>query len=142
MDECATGRVSCPPFRQCVNTFGSYICKCHKGFDLTHIAGKYQCHGNEPQPSLCSVSSWDVEALSPAVVTGVRGRGGCWRYVTQKPRATIWWFWMHGCFVSSVYLLVLCGPYKKKFFFRNYIFDAIILLSRINVFFSHFLMQT
>ncbi|XP_045655178.1 nephronectin isoform X3 [Ursus americanus] len=44
VDECATGRVSCPPFRQCVNTFGSYICKCHKGFDLTHIAGKYQCH--------------------------------------------------------------------------------------------------
>ncbi|XP_032110751.1 nephronectin isoform X5 [Sapajus apella] len=44
VDECATGRASCPRFRQCVNTFGSYICKCHKGFDLMYIGGKYQCH--------------------------------------------------------------------------------------------------
>ncbi|XP_023439755.1 nephronectin isoform X7 [Dasypus novemcinctus] len=44
IDECATGRASCPRFRQCVNTFGSYICKCHKGFDLMYIGGKYQCH--------------------------------------------------------------------------------------------------
>ncbi|XP_070117725.1 nephronectin isoform X12 [Equus caballus] len=44
VDECATGRASCPRFRQCVNTFGSYVCKCHKGFDLMYIGGKYQCH--------------------------------------------------------------------------------------------------
>ncbi|XP_015266008.1 PREDICTED: nephronectin isoform X4 [Gekko japonicus] len=44
VDECATGRVTCPRFRKCVNTFGSYICKCHKGFDLMYIGGKYQCH--------------------------------------------------------------------------------------------------
>ncbi|KAF6131786.1 nephronectin [Phyllostomus discolor] len=44
VDECATGRASCPRFRQCVNTFGSYICKCHTGFDLMYIGGKYQCH--------------------------------------------------------------------------------------------------
>ncbi|XP_031965589.1 nephronectin isoform X3 [Corvus moneduloides] len=43
-DECATGRVLCPRFRHCVNTFGSYICRCHKGFDLMYIGGKYQCH--------------------------------------------------------------------------------------------------
>ncbi|XP_072784644.1 nephronectin isoform X4 [Taeniopygia guttata] len=44
IDECATGRVLCPRFRHCVNTFGSYICRCHKGFDLMYIGGKYQCH--------------------------------------------------------------------------------------------------
>ncbi|XP_035950653.1 nephronectin isoform X6 [Halichoerus grypus] len=44
VDECATGSASCPRFRQCVNTFGSYICKCQKGFDLMYIGGKYQCH--------------------------------------------------------------------------------------------------
>ncbi|XP_010017549.1 PREDICTED: nephronectin, partial [Nestor notabilis] len=44
IDECATGRVICPQFRHCVNTFGSYICRCHKGFDLMYIGGKYQCH--------------------------------------------------------------------------------------------------
>lgn len=35
----------CPRFRKCVNTFGSYICKCHEGFDLQYINGKYQCLG-------------------------------------------------------------------------------------------------
>uniref|UniRef100_A0A8C7E9H9 Nephronectin n=1 Tax=Nothoprocta perdicaria TaxID=30464 RepID=A0A8C7E9H9_NOTPE len=44
IDECATGRVICPRFRHCINTFGSYICRCHKGFDLMYIGGKYQCH--------------------------------------------------------------------------------------------------
>ncbi|XP_036887760.1 nephronectin isoform X3 [Sturnira hondurensis] len=44
VDECASGRASCPRFRQCVNTFGSYVCKCHTGFDLMYIGGKYQCH--------------------------------------------------------------------------------------------------
>uniref|UniRef100_A0A8D0L551 Nephronectin n=1 Tax=Sphenodon punctatus TaxID=8508 RepID=A0A8D0L551_SPHPU len=44
VDECATERVACPRFRKCMNTFGSYICKCHKGFDLMYIGGKYQCY--------------------------------------------------------------------------------------------------
>ncbi|NWZ75962.1 NPNT protein, partial [Poecile atricapillus] len=44
IDECTAGRVLCPRFRHCVNTFGSYICRCHKGFDLMYIGGKYQCH--------------------------------------------------------------------------------------------------
>uniref|UniRef100_A0A3Q4AU46 Uncharacterized protein n=1 Tax=Mola mola TaxID=94237 RepID=A0A3Q4AU46_MOLML len=30
-------------FRKCINTFGSYICKCHEGFDLQYFNGKYQC---------------------------------------------------------------------------------------------------
>ncbi|XP_019717427.1 nephronectin a isoform X5 [Hippocampus comes] len=43
VDECATGIAVCPRFRKCINTFGSYICKCHDGFDLQYINGKYQC---------------------------------------------------------------------------------------------------
>ncbi|KAG7461774.1 hypothetical protein MATL_G00194660 [Megalops atlanticus] len=43
IDECATGRAVCPRFRKCINTFGSYICKCHEGFELQYINGKYQC---------------------------------------------------------------------------------------------------
>ncbi|KAI5609292.1 nephronectin precursor, partial [Silurus asotus] len=43
IDECATGMAKCPRFRKCVNTFGSYICKCHKGFELRYINGKYHC---------------------------------------------------------------------------------------------------
>lgn len=45
VDECATGIAVCPRFRKCINTFGSYICKCHEGFDLQYINGKYQCIG-------------------------------------------------------------------------------------------------
>ncbi|XP_010886827.2 nephronectin a isoform X2 [Esox lucius] len=43
VDECVSGSAACPRFRKCINTFGSYICKCHQGFDLQYINGKYQC---------------------------------------------------------------------------------------------------
>ncbi|XP_041040620.1 nephronectin a isoform X1 [Carcharodon carcharias] len=43
VDECATGRVVCPRFRKCINTFGSYYCKCHDGFELRYYNGKYRC---------------------------------------------------------------------------------------------------
>uniref|UniRef100_A0A3Q2EHS6 Nephronectin a n=1 Tax=Cyprinodon variegatus TaxID=28743 RepID=A0A3Q2EHS6_CYPVA len=43
VDECAAGIAVCPRFRKCINTFGSYICKCHEGFDLQYVSGKYQC---------------------------------------------------------------------------------------------------
>ncbi|KYO24459.1 nephronectin isoform B [Alligator mississippiensis] len=60
VDECATGRVICPRFRKCVNTFGSYICKCHKGFDLMYIGGKYQCHDIDE----CSVGQYQCGGFS------------------------------------------------------------------------------
>ncbi|KAK1345680.1 hypothetical protein QTO34_008144 [Cnephaeus nilssonii] len=60
VDECATGRVSCPRFRQCVNTFGSYICKCHKGFDLMYIGGKYQCHDIDE----CSLGQYQCSSFA------------------------------------------------------------------------------
>ncbi|XP_072440000.1 nephronectin a isoform X3 [Chiloscyllium punctatum] len=43
VDECATGSVVCPRFRKCINTFGSYYCKCHDGFELRYYNGKYRC---------------------------------------------------------------------------------------------------
>uniref|UniRef100_A0A8C1NKJ4 Nephronectin-like n=1 Tax=Cyprinus carpio TaxID=7962 RepID=A0A8C1NKJ4_CYPCA len=43
VDECVSGQASCPRFRKCVNTFGSYVCRCHEGFELRHINGKYHC---------------------------------------------------------------------------------------------------
>uniref|UniRef100_A0A8B9WXV2 EGF like domain multiple 6 n=1 Tax=Bos mutus grunniens TaxID=30521 RepID=A0A8B9WXV2_BOSMU len=33
----------CPYNRRCVNTFGSYYCKCHVGFKLKYISGQYDC---------------------------------------------------------------------------------------------------
>ncbi|XP_066487941.1 nephronectin isoform X2 [Tiliqua scincoides] len=60
VDECASGRVSCPRFRKCVNTFGSYICKCHKGFDLMYIGGKYQCHDIDE----CSLGQYQCGGFS------------------------------------------------------------------------------
>ncbi|XP_029314869.1 epidermal growth factor-like protein 6 [Cottoperca gobio] len=43
IDECVTGRNLCPYNRQCVNTFGSYFCKCQDGYDLKYVDGKYDC---------------------------------------------------------------------------------------------------
>ncbi|XP_044221994.1 epidermal growth factor-like protein 6 isoform X3 [Thunnus albacares] len=43
IDECVTGKNLCPYNRQCVNTFGSYYCKCQDGYDLKYINGKYDC---------------------------------------------------------------------------------------------------
>ncbi|XP_007495899.1 nephronectin isoform X4 [Monodelphis domestica] len=60
VDECATGRALCPRFRQCVNTFGSYICKCQKGFDLMYIGGKYQCHDIDE----CSLGQYQCSSFA------------------------------------------------------------------------------
>ncbi|TNN51885.1 Epidermal growth factor-like protein 6 [Liparis tanakae] len=43
IDECVTGKNLCPHDRQCVNTFGSYFCKCQEGYDLKYVEGKYDC---------------------------------------------------------------------------------------------------
>ncbi|XP_036431437.1 LOW QUALITY PROTEIN: epidermal growth factor-like protein 6 [Colossoma macropomum] len=43
IDECVTGKNQCPYNRQCVNTFGSYYCKCQGGYDLKYVNGKYDC---------------------------------------------------------------------------------------------------
>ncbi|KAL7881197.1 hypothetical protein AOLI_G00080450 [Acnodon oligacanthus] len=43
IDECVTGKNQCPYNRQCVNTFGSYYCKCQGGYDLKYVDGKYDC---------------------------------------------------------------------------------------------------
>ncbi|XP_055987262.1 epidermal growth factor-like protein 6 [Sorex fumeus] len=43
IDECASGKSVCPYNRRCVNTFGSYYCKCHIGFELKYISGRYDC---------------------------------------------------------------------------------------------------
>uniref|UniRef100_W5MV34 EGF-like-domain, multiple 6 n=1 Tax=Lepisosteus oculatus TaxID=7918 RepID=W5MV34_LEPOC len=43
VDECSTGKRLCPYNRRCVNTFGSYYCKCQIGFDLEYVDGKYDC---------------------------------------------------------------------------------------------------
>ncbi|KAM6978551.1 epidermal growth factor-like protein 6 isoform 3-T3 [Tautogolabrus adspersus] len=43
IDECVTGNNLCPYNKQCVNTFGSYFCKCQDGYDLKYVDGKYDC---------------------------------------------------------------------------------------------------
>lgn len=45
INECVSGKAVCPYNRRCVNTFGSYYCKCHVGFELKYISGRYDCVG-------------------------------------------------------------------------------------------------
>uniref|UniRef100_A0A8C6VFN1 Nephronectin n=1 Tax=Naja naja TaxID=35670 RepID=A0A8C6VFN1_NAJNA len=92
VDECITGSVTCPRFRKCVNTFGSYICKCHKGFDLMYIGGRYQCHDIDE----CSLGQYQCGGYSQCYNTlgsykckckeGYRGDGlNCITRATVKP---------------------------------------------------------
>ncbi|XP_072232570.1 nephronectin [Leuresthes tenuis] len=50
VDECASGGGVCPRRRKCVNTFGSFICKCHLGFRLVYINGRYTCIDKDTRP--------------------------------------------------------------------------------------------
>ncbi|KAM5221145.1 epidermal growth factor-like protein 6 isoform 2-T2 [Ctenodactylus gundi] len=43
IDECVSGKAVCPYNRRCVNTFGSYYCKCQIGFELKYTSGRYDC---------------------------------------------------------------------------------------------------
>ncbi|KAM6446900.1 epidermal growth factor-like protein 6 [Liasis olivaceus] len=43
IDECATGRAVCSFNRRCVNTFGSFYCKCQIGYELKHLNGRFDC---------------------------------------------------------------------------------------------------
>ncbi|KAK3519265.1 hypothetical protein QTP70_023126 [Hemibagrus guttatus] len=62
IDECVMGVAKCPRFRKCVNTFGSYICKCHKGFELLYINGKYQCTvPRNPEQNMFELDFDDIE---------------------------------------------------------------------------------
>ncbi|XP_013888665.1 nephronectin [Austrofundulus limnaeus] len=45
VNECALGRDTCPHRRKCINTFGSFLCRCHLGFKLTYLDGRYACIG-------------------------------------------------------------------------------------------------
>lgn len=45
IDECSTGKAMCSFNRKCVNTFGSYYCKCQIGYDMKYVNGQYDCIG-------------------------------------------------------------------------------------------------
>lgn len=43
IDECSGSKALCPFNRRCVNTFGSFYCKCQIGFELKYVNGRYNC---------------------------------------------------------------------------------------------------
>ncbi|KAM9566023.1 epidermal growth factor-like protein 6 isoform 1-T1 [Guaruba guarouba] len=44
IDECSsTGKAVCSHNRRCINTFGSYYCKCQLGYELKYVSGRYDC---------------------------------------------------------------------------------------------------
>ncbi|KAM8748169.1 nephronectin [Acanthopagrus schlegelii] len=84
IDECVSGGGVCPRRRKCVNTFGSFMCKCHLGFKLTYINGRYTCIDKDTRP-FCS--------LNPASPKCRCKDGSCAAVVRvtlepQKPRTT------------------------------------------------------
>lgn len=64
VDECVSGGGGvCPRRRKCVNTFGSFLCKCHLGFRLTYINGRYTCIGEADARGSPGFSNWNVSAM-------------------------------------------------------------------------------
>ncbi|XP_059210927.1 nephronectin-like isoform X2 [Centropristis striata] len=55
IDECVSSGGVCPRRRKCLNTFGSFVCKCHLGFKLTYINGRYNCIDKDTRP-FCSLN--------------------------------------------------------------------------------------
>ncbi|NXP17925.1 NPNT protein, partial [Scytalopus superciliaris] len=98
IDECATGRVMCPRFRHCVNTFGSYICRCHQGFDLIYIGGKYQCHDIDE----CSLGHHHCGSFSHCYNTP--GSYKCKCKEGYRDNGTT-------CILISNVMIEPCGPY-------------------------------
>ena len=97
VDECAAGLAVCPRFRKCLNTFGSYICKCHDGFDLQYINGKYQCIGDDllHTPAQCPLTFrpvwvWAGLGCCGGVVVSAEGSAGAvltlWRRELWRER--------------------------------------------------------
>ncbi|XP_069626489.1 epidermal growth factor-like protein 6 [Haliaeetus albicilla] len=43
IDECSAGKAVCSYNRRCINTFGSYYCKCQLGYELKYVSGRYDC---------------------------------------------------------------------------------------------------
>ncbi|XP_073795584.1 nephronectin isoform X2 [Danio rerio] len=68
VDECVSGLASCPRFRKCVNTFGSYVCRCHEGFHLQHFNGKYHC--TDRKLSICSDKPGHKKCKCTASISG------------------------------------------------------------------------
>ncbi|KAF7650150.1 hypothetical protein LDENG_00130450 [Lucifuga dentata] len=50
IDECVLGGSVCPRRRKCMNTFGSFVCKCQHGFKLMYVNGRYDCIDKDSRP--------------------------------------------------------------------------------------------
>ncbi|KAK1169817.1 epidermal growth factor-like protein 6 isoform X1 [Acipenser oxyrinchus oxyrinchus] len=64
VDECSIGKALCPFNRRCVNTFGSYYCKCQIGYDLKYVHGKYDCVDTDECATSTHKCSVNAECLN------------------------------------------------------------------------------
>lgn len=89
-DECAKDNGGCQ--QECVNTFGSYLCRCRNGFRL-HENG-HDCKEGRRLWGCCGGTVWAVPA-SPRCVSG-RGSGGwqsAWGATVCRAlsESSLWW---------------------------------------------------
>ncbi|XP_072314983.1 nephronectin-like [Eucyclogobius newberryi] len=55
VNECLALPGVCPHRRKCINTFGSFVCKCHFGFRLSYVNGRYSCIDKDSR-SFCALN--------------------------------------------------------------------------------------
>uniref|UniRef100_A0A665U3B2 Nephronectin a n=1 Tax=Echeneis naucrates TaxID=173247 RepID=A0A665U3B2_ECHNA len=82
IDECVlSGGGVCPRHRKCVNTFGSFVCKCHLGFKLVYINGRYTCIGETVRVDLLALALAAAQPVGDITVPKVTVE-------PQRPRTT------------------------------------------------------
>lgn len=99
IDECASGTAVCPYKRRCVNTFGSYYCKCHVGFELQYVRGRYDCVGKSGGAFPFAVSPPDLQALSTGIWLSIRSSSrtvSCTDQLNNTEKVTLFRFWPLG----------------------------------------------
>ncbi|XP_062831334.1 epidermal growth factor-like protein 6 isoform X3 [Anolis carolinensis] len=64
IDECATGKAICSFNRKCVNTFGSYYCRCQVGYELKYVNGRYNCLDINECTANISMCNFHAECLN------------------------------------------------------------------------------
>ncbi|KAJ0055930.1 hypothetical protein NL108_016128, partial [Boleophthalmus pectinirostris] len=68
INECVSIPGVCPHRRKCVNTFGSFVCKCHFGFRLSYINGRYSCIGQTTPTTITTATTATTTTLATTPV--------------------------------------------------------------------------
>ena len=118
MDECTTGRHTCDANAQCVNTIGSFNCRCKAGYRAAQ-------HGGCEQINDCTTGNHDCHENADCVISGHEG-AKCYCKLGYIGNGTI-------CQDVSVGLNTKSCPRKWRFWFEKPFLIVVTFLLKFHV---------